>query len=1001
MSGPPWSAVARQRLGEHPSLFDPEWYSSQEGVDLGSGESALEHFLSVGRQANLAPGPWLDPQWYLDTNPDVVHAGMSAFDHYVSHGIVEGRRPYPDFDVVSYALRNDLEGVDPFEVLGHWVAGGGPSSMVWRLESLGLLDVEWVRGVNGWDGLSDEECVERLLEGPDPRPGPLFDPEWYSSQEGVDLGSGESALEHFLSVGRQANLAPGPWLDPQWYLDTNPDVVHAGMSAFDHYVSHGIVEGRRPHPDFDVVSYALRNDLEGVDPFEVLGHWVAGAGPSSMVWRLETLGLLDVEWVRGVNGWDGLSDEECVERLLEGPDPRPGPLFDPEWYSSQEGVDLGSGESALEHFLSVGRQANLAPGPWLDPQWYLDTNPDLVHAGMSAFDHYVLHGIVEGRRPHPDFDVVSYALRNDLEGVDPFEVLGHWVAGAGPSSMVWRLETLGLLDVEWVRGVNGWDGLSDEECVERLLEGPDPRPGPLFDPEWYSSQEGVDLGSGESALEHFLSVGRQANLAPGPWLDPQWYLDTNPDLVHAGMSAFDHYLFFGEHEGRAPAGDFVPRLLGTIVPRPHRALERTSSAWAWRLSGREDLTDPEWFRAELMDAVAVDPRIGTITIATAMRNLTEPFTGTTSTRRLLAAIDAVAQAEVLVFVPHFMIGGSDREAANVVAEIVRRSSSSAVAVIATDRENRESTHWFPTGVPCFSVHTGGPGDLSADESAELVAQLIAAVRPRYVINANSRAAWEAYRDRGAALSELTSLKAMLFCRDRGDDGHTGGLADEFLESTIDVLSSVVFDNAAFIQLLRSEYSLLPHDVEKLRVVYHPTSVPLVRPSEQRNHKQVLWMGRITGQKRPDLLSAVARLMPDIDFRMFGYPIDRRTLAEFDLVQPNISVEGPLKDPSHLSPQEYGALLFTSDYEGLPNLLIEIASLGIPIVASDVGGVRELVAPRCGWTVSPGADVSDMWKRCARPSTRVSGHKLPTNCSHELRATSPGLRLPIRLKTRVS
>jgi glycosyltransferase involved in cell wall biosynthesis len=98
-------------------------------------------------------------------------------------------------------------------------------------------------------------------------------------------------------------------------------------------------------------------------------------------------------------------------------------------------------------------------------------------------------------------------------------------------------------------------------------------------------------------------------------------------------------------------------------------------------------------------------------------------------------------------------------------------------------------------------------------------------------------------------------------------------------------------------------------------------------------------------------------MPDIEFRMFGYPIDRKTLTKYDLLQPNISVKGPLTDPGRLLPEEYGALLFTSDYEGLPNLLIEVASLGIPIVASEVGGIRELVAPGCGWTVAPETDVA--------------------------------------------
>jgi glycosyltransferase involved in cell wall biosynthesis len=783
----------------------------------------------------------------------------------------------------------------------------------------------------------------------------LFDPEWYVGQVGVCLEPGQSALDHFLSVGREANLAPGPWLDSSWYWESNPDVAGAGVPAFDHFVLNGIVEDRRPHPDFDVVSYALRNELEGMDPFEVLADWVSRGGPTSGVWRLANLGLLDLEWLRATHGWEQLSDEECVERLLEGPDPRPGLLFDPEWYVGQVGVCLEPGQSALDHFLSVGREANLAPGPWLDSSWYWESNPDVAGAGVPAFDHFVLNGIVEDRRPHPDFDVVSYALRNELEGMDPFEVLADWVSHGGPTSGVWRLANLGLLDLEWLRATHGWEQLSDEECVERLLEGPDPRPGLLFDPEWYVGQVGVCLEPGQSALDHFLSVGREANLAPGPWLDSSWYWESNPDVAGAGVPAFDHYLFRGEDEGRAPSKRFVPRLAGGILPRPPGVLQRTNAAWSTRLTGADDLTDPEWFSTELDHAVGTDPRIGTITLTAAMRSLTEPFTGERPTRRLIAAVEMAADAEVLIFVPHFVIGGADRVAANVATEIARRSTSSAVAVIATDRGLRESIHWFPEGVPCVSLLPPRADPLTDEESSEIVARLITAVRPRFVININSRAAWVAYRDFGPALAELTSLRAMLFCRDRSDDGHTGGHADEFLEATIGELSTVVFDNAAFIEELRSEYSFLPADVAKLQVVHQPSTVSPLRPSQHRNVSQVLWVGRLTSQKRPDLLAAVARLMPEVTFHVFGYPTDRATLVKFDLLQPNVTVNGLSNNLSDLSPEEYGALLFTSDYEGLPTLLIEIASLGIPIVASEVGGVPELIAPGCGWVISASDD----------------------------------------------
>ena len=53
--------------------------------------------------------------------------------------------------------------------------------------------------------------------------------------------------------------------------------------------------------------------------------------------------------------------------------------------------------------------------------------------------------------------------------------------------------------------------------------------------------------------------------------------------------------------------------------------------------------------------------------------------------------------------------------------------------------------------------------------------------------------------------------------------------------------------------------------------------------------------------------------------------------------------------------KYGVFLFTSAFEGLPNVLLEAGAQGIPIVASEVGGVSELINQQTGWPVLPDAN----------------------------------------------
>jgi glycosyltransferase involved in cell wall biosynthesis len=577
---------------------------------------------------------------------------------------------------------------------------------------------------------------------------------------------------------------------------------------------------------------------------------------------------------------------------------------------------------------------------------------------MSAFDHYVLHGAREQRRPHPDFDVQVYARWKTLDADKPLSVISHWIDAGGPTSRRWLLEGFGLLDLPWLRRNHDWAGLSDDECIERIFAEATPQPGPLFDPLWYVSQPAVALDPDETALDHFLRVGRQANLSPGPWLEPAWYLQQNPDVAASGMSAFDHYRLRGEERGLPPSASFVPRLGAGVVPYRHAPLEQTRSAWVsspTELGGRS--ADPGWLKAALQEGTRVDARLGAISSETIGALVGGVFVGSEAVQCAVPLLTRLQSTEILFLLPDLGVGGAIREAANVARAASEVLPDGSVAVVTTDGGPHAVRHWFPENVECVALQREHGPPLDSDDAALTIANLIAALKPRLVINVNSRAAWLAYRDYGASLSLFTKLRAMLFCRDYTDDGRSGGYADEFLLDTIAVLDRVAFDNRAFIDQLIEDYFLLEQDRGKLIVVYHPAP-RLVSPSKLRDVSRVLWIGRISKQKSPELLAQIAHKCPDLSFDVFGLPNDARTARRFGLDQDNINLPGVLANHSDLNPERYGAFLFTSEYEGLPNILLEVGALGIPIVCSAVGGITELVRPGCGWAIPSDADVGD-------------------------------------------
>jgi glycosyltransferase involved in cell wall biosynthesis len=108
-------------------------------------------------------------------------------------------------------------------------------------------------------------------------------------------------------------------------------------------------------------------------------------------------------------------------------------------------------------------------------------------------------------------------------------------------------------------------------------------------------------------------------------------------------------------------------------------------------------------------------------------------------------------------------------------------------------------------------------------------------------------------------------------------------------------------------------------------------------------RRVLWIARVTRQKRPDRLLEVARLRPDLEFDLVGPPeatdYSRDSIAAARAT-PNVTVHGPVeREGVQRFYRDAGLLVCTSDYEGFPNTFLEAWSRGVPIVSTfDPDGV---------------------------------------------------------------
>jgi glycosyltransferase involved in cell wall biosynthesis len=145
------------------------------------------------------------------------------------------------------------------------------------------------------------------------------------------------------------------------------------------------------------------------------------------------------------------------------------------------------------------------------------------------------------------------------------------------------------------------------------------------------------------------------------------------------------------------------------------------------------------------------------------------------------------------------------------------------------------------------------------------------------------------------------------------------------------------------------------------VLEHYENVPPRDDLHRENETEVvlLSVGRLSLEKgQPLLLEALARLAPvhaglRVLFAGVG-PLESRLRAMADGLGINKRVKflGYVNDMTSLY-SSASLVVQSSSTEGLPNVILEAACLGVPVVATDVGGTREVIEHGVsGWLIRP-------------------------------------------------
>jgi glycosyltransferase involved in cell wall biosynthesis len=309
--------------------------------------------------------------------------------------------------------------------------------------------------------------------------------------------------------------------------------------------------------------------------------------------------------------------------------------------------------------------------------------------------------------------------------------------------------------------------------------------------------------------------------------------------------------------------------------------------------------------------------------------------------------------DVVILVPWLKQGGADLGAIHF-ATALHDTFGKKVLVIGTEAADSPWASRLPEGVQFLDAGTD-MAQLSADERRLVMVRLMLQLAPETIHLMNSYLGWQMVASHAKALRHTTRLYASLYCDDVSEGGQLVGYAQSFLMDCYESLDGVISDNG----VVGAEWS---RSMGMAPSLFHVVPFPVREPArplppQMPAARTLLWAGRLDRQKRPDVLLAIAQAMPDWTFDVYGQAVvNQESPAMAGLRKaPNVRLRGAFNDFYTVVRPDHLALVYTTQWDGMPNILLEAARAGLPIVAPAVGGIVEFIPNE--WLVPGCADVA--------------------------------------------
>jgi len=380
--------------------------------------------------------------------------------------------------------------------------------------------------------------------------------------------------------------------------------------------------------------------------------------------------------------------------------------------------------------------------------------------------------------------------------------------------------------------------------------------------------------------------------------------------------------------------------------------------WGGFLSNRHDLHQRHFAKEllqlasakeHIMEAALLDPEVEPLLIERASSYCPVPWGDKhwgfwlETLYRMIGATDFTD----VVLLPWLKPGGAEKYILQILDALKDQGLAGKILVISG--QNAKTHEWvmkLPKDSVFIDLYNSFP---SLDQLGRLslaVRAMLAIVTPGARIHLKaSEFAHETMERFGAALASRMQPIYYRFCDDSVEwEGYrlSGASGVQHLRKQLPYITRLISDCA---HIVKKDESVLGISASKHSVVY-------ARCDTTADHNtladgaqfRLLWCSRICNQKRPDLLLSIAKALrsrvPNLEIDVYGHFEYPYTVSMMDA--DILRYRGSYNNFADLPINRYDGFIYTTAFDGLPNVILEALGAGLPVIAPAVGGIPEAV-----------------------------------------------------------